>query len=194
MRLFHHFLTKTICTLGSSAHLKFLWETVVPHYATSHDYVMDSILAIAALHIASANPEDSQAYMCSALDYYTRALAGSRASIASGNMQDADACAVCSICILVAATAYSNNSQEKNARDPLDDILEKRRILKGTRFFMQGLDRASMHPLLEEWCFGDMDKGNDVEFPEEYRTHDVIYSTHQLINFRLNPKMESLHG
>lgn len=170
IRLFHHFVRHTSPTLARNTRDKYLWQTVVPHLATSHDYVMDSVLAIAALHIASAttNPAESQSYIDSALDYHTAALTTSRERLSATESPDQHACAICSICILVTATAYSNMSPDKNRRDPLDDILEKRRILRGTRFLLHQSEEASTHPLLREWRFGDVENLDQPELPQKY--------------------------
>jgi hypothetical protein len=118
---------------------------------------MDSVLAIAALHIASgtSDPAESQSYIDSALDYHTAALTTSRERLSVSDSLDQDACVISSICILITATAYSNMSLEKNQRDQLDDILEKRTILRGTRFLIRRSEAALNHPLLTEWRFGN---------------------------------------
>lgn len=161
LRLFQHFMIHTGPTLTRNGRDQYLWQTVVPHLATSHDHVMDSVLAIAALHIASENPEQSQSYIDSALDYHTAALTTSREKLSLADPESQDACAICSICILVTATAYSNMSPEKNRKDPLDDILEKRRILRGTRFLLHQLEGTPRHPFLEKWQSGDVEKSSE---------------------------------
>lgn len=169
IRLFHHFVTHTSPTFTRNSRDKYLWQTVVPHLATSHDYVMDSVLAIAALHIASAttNTAESQPYIDSALDYHTAALTTSRERLSASNSPDQDACAICSICILITATAYSNMSPEKNQRDPLHDILEKRTILRGTRFLIHQADEVSTDPFLKKWRIGDVEELDQSEPPEK---------------------------
>ncbi|CAI7593995.1 unnamed protein product [Penicillium manginii] len=160
---------------------------------------MDSVLAIAALHIASgtSDPAESQSYIDSALDYHTAALTTSRERLSVSDSLDQDACVISSICILITATAYSNMSPEKNQRDQLDDILEKRTILRGTRFLIRRSEAALNHPLLTEWRFGNepfdhseppenevLQKLGEVKSELENSNHmqkEVLNSTYNLV-------------
>lgn len=163
IRLFHHFMANTSPTLTRNLRDHYLWQTVVPLLATSHNYVMDSVLAIAALHLALANPEQSKSYTDSALDYHASAMAASRENLSLDSTQNQDACAICSICILITATAYSNMPEEKSRRDPLDYILEKRTILKGTRFLLNQLEQVPRHPFLNKWKSGNVESSEQAE-------------------------------
>lgn len=168
MRLYHHYILDTSPTLSRNSRDQYLWQRVVPHQATLHHYVMDSILAVAALHLASTDVENAQSWLHTALDYHDRAITGSRESLVKGDPHANDASAACSLCILIFVTAYPNFSQNRRPDDPLDGILNTRMILKGTRFFVRQLDPAHVHPLLREWLRAEVCDYDAVILPPEY--------------------------
>ncbi|PYI28059.1 hypothetical protein BP00DRAFT_273831 [Aspergillus indologenus CBS 114.80] len=148
MRLFYHFLTMTCRTLSRNEEDHAFWSSTVPQAATSYAHVMDALLALAALHMASrdAPAEPSKDWLKTALEYHTAALTFLRGNLSSNDTdqpEDADASAICSACILIFTTAYPNVSPDGHDEDSLNEILEIRMMLKGTRYLSHSND--SLH-------------------------------------------------
>ncbi|KAJ5109968.1 hypothetical protein N7532_002613 [Penicillium argentinense] len=110
MKLLHHYLLITSHTLTRDSRVQYFWQFSVPHVATSHGYVMDMVLAIAALHLASwaTDATESQNWLRPALQYNTQALPTIRKGLTI--------------------------SYEEGRRDPLDDFLEARVMSKMSRY------------------------------------------------------------
>ncbi|KAL3417561.1 C6 zinc finger protein [Phlyctema vagabunda] len=80
LRLMHHWTAATSQTLSMTAGQKHAWQIDVPSIAYNSQYLMDAILAVAALHLRVDNPDDqtvvraSHSYMASALSQYSSLL------------------------------------------------------------------------------------------------------------------------
>ncbi|KAJ5904273.1 hypothetical protein N7504_006656 [Penicillium tannophilum] len=55
LELLHHFTISTALTLSPDPQIRDLWRVVIPQMAFTTDYLLDGILALAALHIARYN-------------------------------------------------------------------------------------------------------------------------------------------
>lgn len=109
------------------------WESRIPKVATEHPYVMDGLLAVAALHLASLRDDDAPQWLETALTYQTQTTNGLRQDLAA-NPQNAEASFICSGFILIFVTAYPGICRDENPVDPLSEILTMRSILGGAAF------------------------------------------------------------
>ncbi|KAF2993196.1 hypothetical protein E8E14_001252 [Neopestalotiopsis sp. 37M] len=74
LRLWHHYTTQTCYVLPRSKHHVPLWKTAVLEAAHSNAFLMDGMLAIAALHYGFVYPQHRQEYNVISMEYQTRAL------------------------------------------------------------------------------------------------------------------------
>ncbi|KAJ5087081.1 hypothetical protein NUU61_008388 [Penicillium alfredii] len=82
VELMHKFATETYDSLFSSYSGQQTWQIFVPRMALQHDYLMNGILALGALHIAtSLEPPASLAYIDTALHHHNLTFAPFRAAI-----------------------------------------------------------------------------------------------------------------
>jgi hypothetical protein len=83
MRLFHHYCTVTIETLGVNIPLNAsaigVWQNEVPRLAFEHDFLMDNLLALASIHMDQLAPQSAN-YRLTAL-YQDKALRTFREAI-----------------------------------------------------------------------------------------------------------------
>lgn len=70
LELMHNYSVATYATLSNNHMLRELWKGTVPKVGLSCDYIMQSVLAISALHIAHYNPEKRNYYVAKALSYH----------------------------------------------------------------------------------------------------------------------------
>lgn len=74
LELMHKFSTDTYRSLSNDPSDYNVWQTVIPRKALEHDFLMNGILAIAALHTAaSVEPAAALSYIDSTLEYHTAA-------------------------------------------------------------------------------------------------------------------------
>ncbi|KAJ5737884.1 uncharacterized protein N7483_003009 [Penicillium malachiteum] len=57
MRLLHHFTTYTVVTLSDHTEAQMVWSTSIVNCAFQHPFLLQGILAIAALHLAARDPK-----------------------------------------------------------------------------------------------------------------------------------------
>ncbi|KAJ5648770.1 hypothetical protein N7490_005142 [Penicillium lividum] len=82
LELMHHYATDTYRSMSTSDSEMQVWQIHVPRLALQFEFLMNGILALAALHIASTlEPPASFAYMDAALHYHNLTFAPFRASI-----------------------------------------------------------------------------------------------------------------
>ncbi|KAJ5125162.1 hypothetical protein N7526_007339 [Penicillium atrosanguineum] len=92
LELMHQFSTetfKTVCTADSEYHV---WQTIIPRLALQYDFLMNGILALASLHIATTTESPtSLAYVDTALQYHNLTFAPFRAAIDNLTSQNCEA-------------------------------------------------------------------------------------------------------
>jgi hypothetical protein len=80
LRLMHHYSTQTCLTIAAGSNLLDVFQNSIPSLAYDAQYLMDTILAVSALHLRTLCPEDkslvraSHGYMVSALAQYASLL------------------------------------------------------------------------------------------------------------------------
>ncbi|KAL5338269.1 hypothetical protein BJX70DRAFT_204916 [Aspergillus crustosus] len=85
LELMHHFATETYQTLCVSDSEARTWQVLVPRLALKHRYLMNGILSLASLHIATLRePPEALAYIDAGLSYHSLSLEPFR--IAVGNL------------------------------------------------------------------------------------------------------------
>lgn len=122
LELMHKFSTetfKTVCTADSEYHV---WQIVIPHLALQYDFLMNGILALASLHIATTSkPPTSLAYIDTALQYHNLTFAPFRAAIDNLTSQNCEAVLAQSIVTTVIGIALPRVTA---ARDESSNMTE----------------------------------------------------------------------
>ncbi|KAJ5288590.1 hypothetical protein N7478_001620 [Penicillium angulare] len=134
MSLFYQCCESTLPSISKDEKGGQFWEKV-PQFAVTHDHVMDSLLALAALHLASEQVDRGEipSWLETALTYQTHATTGLRQDLAT-NPQNIEASFICSSIILILVTAYPGICWDDAPTDPLSEILTLRSILSGAAF------------------------------------------------------------
>lgn len=74
IRLLHHWSTMTCPTLTQDIEQQDLWRTTVVKHGLSHPFLLHEILALAALHLATDNPEEQDLLVTRATELQNDAL------------------------------------------------------------------------------------------------------------------------
>ncbi|KAL1901312.1 hypothetical protein Cpir12675_000545 [Ceratocystis pirilliformis] len=88
LELLHNFTTSTYATLSSDPSVRNVWRITVARFGVQCEYVMRSILAVSALHIAHHKPQKRDFYFSRALAYHqlaSRAATPLMTSLATSN-------------------------------------------------------------------------------------------------------------
>ncbi|RHZ63821.1 hypothetical protein CDV55_106220 [Aspergillus turcosus] len=132
--------------------------------ATSHPFLLDSLLALTALHLAFLNPDDKRPWMEVALKYQNQACSVFSRVLVELSPENCGPAFLCAVFILLCATAYPCVAGDAHPFDPLAQVLETRRLLVGCAFLYHHLNR---HPgQLKEW----------LRFPNDVKREENITS------------------
>ncbi|KAK0617687.1 hypothetical protein B0T14DRAFT_434147 [Immersiella caudata] len=83
MELMHHYSSVVCSTLTCDSDIRPVFQTLMVRAALKCDYLLKTVLAVASLHMARSQPEKSDAYFATALDYYQTALGAANSSLAN---------------------------------------------------------------------------------------------------------------
>lgn len=131
LELLHHWVAVTsyAITIGKVSHK--VWCLTIPQIALSQEFLMHTILAVAALHKAHLEPEHRNEYWNRAAMHQDRAMQLQQVAMANPGPDNADALFVFSLMIIYLAFAspVSVDSQQDNM--PLQGVIQCIHMLRG---------------------------------------------------------------
>ena len=142
LELLYHFIAVTSETLGVETISNQVWKSTIPQTALSHDFLMHSILAVAALHIAHLRPEHQKVYWEQATVHQDRALELQQEAMANANQENADALFSFSLLVVYFAFASRKVSGAQESGESLAGVVQCISIIRGVRYVV---------PLIQQW-------------------------------------------
>ena len=91
LRLLYQWLTSTSATLAASREAEGYWRDAFPQIGFAHDFVMQAILSLAAMHLAYLHPHERPLFLHTAMHQNALAVRGMRDSIDRLDKDVADA-------------------------------------------------------------------------------------------------------
>ncbi|CAI7582593.1 unnamed protein product [Penicillium discolor] len=183
-RLFHQYMTSTYHTLsqdGLSAHHL---SMTIPRMAASCPYLLDSIHAFSALHLASIETDNRTSWLNHAVQYQSQACAGLSKVLPEISPPDYEPAFVSSIIIMLFAMGSRVLSLETRPLDPLLVVLEARTLMSGPAMLLSRILEAGVGSRLDGWlCAPDTQETLEAEkhdhgsYPVE-STH-VLFTLHK---------------
>ncbi|KAL4882999.1 hypothetical protein BJY04DRAFT_216716 [Aspergillus karnatakaensis] len=147
-RLLHHYSTVTCKSLtkdGDQTSL-YRWQTTLPSIAIAHTFVLDSLLALSALHLAHLQPSQRHSWGKVALRYNSTASAELRNVIIGISNSMIKPAFVCSTFILLGFLGQQKVLAKPELRDPLSEIIQVRELLRGCMLLHASAKTASALP------------------------------------------------
>ncbi|OOF93841.1 hypothetical protein ASPCADRAFT_150346 [Aspergillus carbonarius ITEM 5010] len=151
MRLFHHYVTETYITLCQGRLDANHFQVVIPRIAVAHPFLLDSLLALSALHLAYLETHDNHSWLEVALKYQNRACSAFSRVLAEMSPENCGPAFICSIFIMLCATAYPCVSQDRQTFEPLSHVLEIRQLIAGCAFLFEQLNGMEYRGDLQGW-------------------------------------------
>ncbi|KAF7715192.1 Sterol uptake control protein 2 [Penicillium ucsense] len=135
LELMHKFATETfstVCTAESKYHV---WQIVIPRLALQYDFLMNGILALAALHIATTTESPtSLAYIDTALQYHNLSFAPFRAAIDNLTQENCEAVLAQSIVTTVIGIALPRLTASRDETSNMtENMLVVFQLLQGVK-------------------------------------------------------------
>lgn len=155
-RLFHQYLTSTHHTLSQDGLSAYHLSMSIPRMASSFPYLLDSLLALSALHLASVEEENRASWLDAALNYQGQACSGLGKVISGLSPPDYEPAFVASIFILLLAMGLKAISLDSHPPDPVSVVLEVRNLISGPAMIFNRIHEAGGSSQLEGWlCVPD---------------------------------------
>lgn len=131
----HKFATETFSTVSTSESKFHVWQIVIPRLALQHDFLMNGILALAALHIATTTDSPtSLAYIDTALQYHNLSFAPFRAAIDNLTPQNCEAVLAQSIVTTVIGIALPRVTAPRDDNpNMIENMLVVFELLQGVK-------------------------------------------------------------
>ncbi|KAJ5334146.1 uncharacterized protein MYU51_004607 [Penicillium brevicompactum] len=139
LELMHKFSTDTFQSLCVSDSETQIWQITIPRLALKNDYLMNGILALASMHIAtSAEPAETLLYNDAGLQYYNRSLTPFRNAIDNITPQNCNAVFAHSIVMIAITIASPRLTATKDDTTSItENIVTLFELLQGVRKIMQ---------------------------------------------------------
>ena len=169
LQLLHHFITVTSETLDVETISHEAWKLIIPQIALSHDFLMHSILAVAALHIAHLRPEQGRSYWERAVQHQDRALELQQDEVVNASSNNADALFSFSLLVIYFAFASPKASGSQESEEPFAGAIESISTIRGIRYVVSRIQQwveagplahmLSFHPgnIKSKHSFNDLD-------------------------------------
>lgn len=169
LQLLHHFIAVTSEALSVQTTIRDAWKLTIPQLALSHDFLMHSILAVAALHIAHLRPEQRRSYWERAVTHQDRALELQQDAMVKANPDNADALFSFSLLVIYFAFASPKASGSQESQEPLAGVIQSISLIHGIRYVVPPIQQwvkegplanlLSLHPGIKNsnHSFSDLD-------------------------------------
>lgn len=163
LELMHKFATETYASLCISDSESKIWQTTIPRLALKHSYLMNGILALASMHIASTclAPDEARLYLDTGLQYYNRSITPFRNVIDSITPQNCNAIFAHSIVMIAISIASPRLTATRDEGTSItENIVVLFELLQGVKKILQ-LSRSWIN--LDLFSQGEYWKNTPVE-------------------------------
>jgi len=156
IRLLHQYLTSTYHTLSEDDLSAHHFSISIPRMATIFPYLLDSMLALSALHLASIEADNRQSWIHAALRYHSQACSGLGKVLCKIPSQHQEPAFISSVFIMLFATGLPSISPENRSADPLSAVLEVRTLITGCAMLFNQINSFDSESELKGWqCCSD---------------------------------------
>ncbi|WYZ36000.1 hypothetical protein EsH8_X_000647 [Colletotrichum jinshuiense] len=155
LNLMHRYSTETCETLsnGVPEHLHF-WKTTVPDLSRNHAFIVEGILALAALHAASLDSSSHGLYTQYAIQYQTSGLVTFQRALRHIDEDNLQAIFVFSVMLTVLGIAISDAYSEHELSSPWGSLVSVHKLLRGVKAISMDHDSSirtgTASPLFQE--------------------------------------------
>lgn len=153
LELLHHFSTVVYSTLCGEEKVQRMWQLSIPKEALKHSHLMNSILAISALHLSSTCARDErQKYFAAAIQHNNIALSGFNLLLNNVTEENGDSTIANSCLLAIFSAAMWNNPGNPQPQSPIEGIMEVATLTRGIHVIMNAggpfLRQGRLSPLL----------------------------------------------
>ncbi|BCS23102.1 Zn(II)2Cys6 transcription factor domain-containing protein [Aspergillus puulaauensis] len=136
LELMHKFSTETYKSFFVDPADLHIWQSVIPRRALDHDFLLDGLLSVAALHTASSSDrQTARPYLDAAMDFQSRGLKPFQNAIQNISPENCDAVFVHSMITIVNGIVFPQIAArvtEVDSSTVLENIFTLFKLVQGT--------------------------------------------------------------
>jgi hypothetical protein len=153
LQLMHNYSTRTIFTFSATSVSSEVWKVLIVNEALKHEFLMDGILGLSALHLAVENPSNSREYFTIALEYQTRSSARFRDVLSDVTPDNCNAIFAFSVIAMMSSVVSTRFTDLGGGKGPTERIQILFELLEGirtvTKTAKQWLKCGPLSPVLD---------------------------------------------
>lgn len=132
LELLQHYLAVTASSVSRHPGRLHIWKAYIPNVARSHEYAMNALEGLAALHIAHIRPLDYHRYLRLGISYHHRAITGFRNTVKVIQRDNSDGVLIFSGLLVLMELALMNSSYAlcDSASDQIDQLLQRFMLIR----------------------------------------------------------------
>ncbi|KAL4782632.1 hypothetical protein BJX76DRAFT_332295 [Aspergillus varians] len=137
IELMHKYCTETYTAFFSEPSDGHVWKTLIPRRALDHDFLLDGLLSVAALHTAfTSDRSAARPYLDAAMEFQSRALKPFQTALQNISPENCDAIFAHSLITIVNGIAFPQiaaNTAEAEPSTVLENLFLLFELVQGTR-------------------------------------------------------------
>lgn len=134
--LVHHYLTSTHLDFSRGMNAVDIWRDMPFHDGIQHAFVLDAVLALAALHKAYVEPQHSEKYTSACLHYQSQCLRAYHHQLSDINEENCHAMFAVSALVNVIAIAMSHGGPSLLPIPSIETLLTTFKLLRGIQIVL----------------------------------------------------------
>ncbi|KAJ5752569.1 hypothetical protein N7520_009486 [Penicillium odoratum] len=158
--------------------------------ATSYPYLLDSILALTALHLASVETDNRQSWLEAAMRYQSQTCAGLGKVLPEITQQQYEPAFAASVFIMLSVQGFPVISNDSQTVDAFSRVLEVRTLLSGSAVFFTKLTELGIQGELNGWlCIPNTEENFEHPSPsseEQSEDREQLFDLHKKLMESLN--------
>jgi hypothetical protein len=136
--LVHHYTTSTHMGISRHDRDSGVWQNMPFYDGMTYPFVLDAVLAVAALHKAFIEPQNNEKYISACLFYQNQCLQTYYKQLTNINPDNCHAMFAVSALINVLTIAMSRGSSSLVATSPLETLFTTFKLLRGIQVVLHG--------------------------------------------------------
>lgn len=170
LQLIHQYSTSTSVLLAQNSTDVIFQQTVAIKLALSNSFLLDAILATAAIHLSIVETDKTQFWINTALHYHNRAIKGLNDALKNPSSSNSDALSLCSMSTVINSLKLSGEGLRDENFDAVAGIVSTRKLLQGVILCLnQTIEGGLWNSSFDNW--------RNQQISETLKTNDKLVST-----------------
>ncbi|RAL67298.1 hypothetical protein DID88_008061 [Monilinia fructigena] len=170
LKLIHQYSTSTSIIIAQNSTDIVFHNHVAINLAFSNPFLLDAIMATAAIHLSTVETDKSRFWIHTALQYHNRAIAGLNDALQNSASSNSDALSLCSMSMVINSLSLSGERSSGEVADAVAELVRIRKLLQGVILCLnQTIEVGLWNGGFEIW--------RDQQIAKSLKTNDPLFTT-----------------